>query len=167
MPGFIVRDITCIDSLTLRLCPMKWILVFCFVRKLRNKGVEKWCRDSLGTPAPELGHVPACCPVCGWRGTCPSLMEEQAAQSSHQAVRSDCSQCLRTVEFHGWVIGPTPVMSSCCVTLSRRVSPFGPWGILSDGPGLAELQRSSWGVGGGGALGQGREKVPCLSTVFW
>lgn len=97
----------------------------------------------------------------------PSLTEEQAAQSSHQAVRSDSSQCLRTVEFHGWVIGPTPVMSSCCVTLSRSVSPFDPQGILSDVPGLAQLQRSSWGVGGGGALDQGREKAPCLSTVFW
>lgn len=97
MPGFIVRDITCIDSLTLRLCPMKWILVFCFVRKLRNKGVEKWCKRQPRYPGPRAGP---CASVlsCVWMegylpfsyGRAGSSEQSSGCEEWLQPVSQDC-----------------------------------------------------------------------------
>lgn len=82
------------------------------------------------------------------------------------------SQRLKTLKFHGWVIRPTPVMSSHCVTLSAVSLHPSPWGTFQMVGGGGVLLSSSEAAGGlvgcgGWELGQVGERGPGLSLVIF
>lgn len=104
-----------------------------------------------------------------------SVMEEEAAQRGPQAVRSRATARISGLKFHGWVICPTPMMSSHCVTLSGPVSPSDPSGhpfrwLWSCSTPVRQLGNWRGCVVVGSWGGVGRKCLPCprlFSNRIW